>query len=470
MLGDVGAERALIAGLCQHGFETYIDVSQIIDVNTFTVTNNQMMYKCLTTLFDSGVQKLDIPSIISVAKTLNYDELLTKEKKDLEYLRSLFNFPIHKENVKNQAIKIMNLHVARSYQLKFKEAYDRLEEIRGNEGINHIIKMAEAPIFEMMAELGVLSDEEPKLIFDDIEEYMQNKFDNPVDCIGVPTPFPIYNSFIGGGLRTGITLLCARPKNGKSTIAKEVAVHVTSKHNIPVLYIDTEMDESEQKDRTVAGIAKVNIGRVETGKVTDKEKEKILKEIKQLKGLKFYHKRVGGKDFDTILSLIRRWIHRVVGFGENGLPKQHVVIYDYFKLMDTGDLKNMQEYQAIGFQFQQLNDFCKKYQTPVLAFAQTNRDGIANDTTAVISQSDRLLWFCISAWLFKRKTADEMAEDGHENGNTKFIQLESRFGGRMDGDYINFQFDGEYSTMRELCTQKMAVKRARTKDAGFETE
>ena len=469
MISDIGAERALIAGLCQYGYEAYVDISEFIDVKVFTSTHNQILFHCLKNLFDHGTTKVDLPSLISAANTLNYGEILTKEKKDLEYLRSLFQFPSHLENVKNHAAKVLNLHAVRVAQSKLKHAYDQLSEFTGNKGINEIIKIAEQPIFDLMQELGSFADDEPTLIFADIEEYITDKMDNPVDCIGIPTPFPIYNTYIGGGLRPGISLMVARPKQGKSTIAKEVSIYISGKHKIPVLYIDTEMDDHEQKDRSIAGIAQVDIARVETGRVTDKEREKILKEIRRLKGLKFYHRRVGGKDFDSILGIIRRWIHKTVGFGPDGKANPHVVIYDYFKLMDTGDMGKMQEYQALGYQFQKFSDFCKKYQTPVLAFGQTNRDGIDNDTSAVIAQSDRLLWFCISAWLYKRKTADEIAEDGPENGNMKLIQIESRFGDRLD-DYINMQANLKYSSITELSTQKMAVRKAQQRDTGFEQD
>src|SRR5690606_17026985 len=40
---------------------------------------------------------------------------------------------------------------------------------------------------------------------------------NPVDCIGIPTPWPRFNHAIGGGLTSGgVTLIAARPKKGKA--------------------------------------------------------------------------------------------------------------------------------------------------------------------------------------------------------------------------------------------------------------
>ena len=44
-LSDVGAERAVLAGLFAYGMESYVEVCDIIDVNSFTHKNNQVLYK-----------------------------------------------------------------------------------------------------------------------------------------------------------------------------------------------------------------------------------------------------------------------------------------------------------------------------------------------------------------------------------------------------------------------------------------
>jgi hypothetical protein len=87
---------------------------------------------------------------------------------------------------------------------------------------------------------------------------------------------------------------------------------------------------------------------------------------------------------------------------------------------------------------------------PILAFVQTNRDGISREDASVIAQSDRIAWFCSSLAIFKEKTQEEMALDGPENGNRKLIVTDARFGpGLTDGDYINCQFNKYISKIVE---------------------
>jgi hypothetical protein len=137
--------------------------------------------------------------------------------------------------------------------------------------------------------------------------------------------------------------------------------------------------------------------------------------------------------------------------------------------MDASSLEKMQEYQSIGFQISALSDFCKKYDTPCLAFTQVNRDGISKDTSDIISQSDRLLWLCISCSVFKRLTKEEITENGGTKfGNRRLILLEGRFGEPLeDGDSILMNFDGKRSKITEIDT-KFNTLRKKNNITGFE--
>lgn len=803
MLQDVGTERAVLGALCQFGLDAYVDIDGMVKSETFTTFDNQVIYKALQEIFARGVKKVDTPTLLGELKTLNFD---FADQKKLELIRSLFNNSnIHLENVNKFASKIINLAIGRSAQNKHQEALQNLGNLTGNEGVEHILSLSETPILSLMKELGT-DKEQPKKIGNVIDTFVENKFANPIDMIGIPTPFPIYNSIIGGGIRTGVTLVGARPKCleintpvltesgykpiknikigdklfdrfgksckvintykpykdqlyeiifndghkikcnkdhlwyvnkmchkkeekilttnelkndltyrerednkwsikttglvnfskqkleidpyivgvilgdgslfnhvkfytmdmeivenikmlvgsdnvkldqilknnkaqgfringliqkfkniglwkhncynkfvpkqylyssindrisllqglmdtdgsintigndrgrlkycsvslqlvldikflveslgglftyneqftrfdkdseykksyccnirfnngiipfrlarknqhlktrkmdvkrviksinkietgnvvcievdspdnsflidgclpthncGKSTFAKETAYYVSSEHKIPVLYLDTEMGEEDQLNRMLASLSNVNIAKVETGKCNEIEKEKILRASQKLKNIPFYHKRIGGKEFAEVLAIVRRWLYQEVGFGDNAKPKRHLIIYDYFKLMSSDSLESMAEHQALGFQISALSDFCGQHDSPVLAFVQLNRDGITNDTTASVSQSDRLVWLCTSFSIFKRKNMEEIASDGAENGNMKLLPIECRFGKALDGNYINMNMRGEIASLSELNTQKEAIDAGRKNKPKF---
>lgn len=449
MLHDKGSERAVLAGICRHSVEGYFEVCDILSSNVFTDSKNQMIYECLEYMFIRDIKKVDIAGLFSAANSLKYEDEISNSKEDKEFVRSLFNFPIGLENLRSFAVKIVNLKIARDAQSKLQKSYQDLNSITGDEDTDKIISIAESPYLELMKEL-VHTDEDGD-IGEDIDEYINNKIENPVKNVGIPGPFPLLNSVIGDGFRTGVHLIAARFKVGKSSFAKEIGLHIAKNLNIPVLYIDTEMQADEQKDRILASLSDIPIRKIEKGDLNKQEIDKIRYVSNEIKGLKFQHKRVSGKSFQEILSIMKRWINHKVGYGENGKANPHYIIYDYFKLMDTAELKNIQEYQAMGFQIASLHDFCAENNSPVLSFVQTNRDGISKDTTDVISQSDRLGWNCISLSILKRKTPEEKGQERNLCGTHKVIPLEGRFMQKLDdGDWINYYFDEAKSKIKEL--------------------
>ena len=63
-----------------------------------------------------------------------------------------------------------------------------------------------------------------------------------------------------------------------------------------------------------------------------------------------------------------------------------------------------------------------------LTFIQLNRDGITKESTDTASGSDRIIWLCSNFTIYKRKSDEEIAKDGPENGNRKLVPVISRHG------------------------------------------
>lgn len=462
-LTDPASERIVLAGILQHGKDAFIDVSDIISTSSFTYDGNQVLYTVFSTAL-KAVDRLDIPCIVSTATSLGVYDMIAKNKKDLEYLKSLTSLPVHLENVRQYAKKIAKLEFARKAQLKMKEAYDNLANISGSESIDAILAIPENAIFSLVSELNSNSENKPENIALDGDELIQHVLDNPSETIGIPTPFKEFNAAIGGGLRRkGVTLVGGYAKAGKSSIGKETAIHISEKLDIPTLILDTEMSRENVFWRTVAAMSNVTINDLETGKFGRfHEKVGRVKEASaKLKTLKMEHISVAGKPFDEILSIIRRWILKNVGYDDNGKTKDCLVIYDYFKLMDSNVLQSMQEYQAMGFQIAQLADFTSEYDFACLAFVQLNRE-------MDVAQSDRLKWLCSSYSSFVAKTAEEIANDGVEGGNRKLKVELTRFGpGLAPDDYINMNLKGDICKLYELGTKKSGNKKTRDNDSGF---
>lgn len=453
MIQDIGSERSVLAGLVKYGFRAYVNISDILNIKCFTTELNQMLYRCIELVLSTN-EEADVALIYSAAHTLGFDSQINSTDAT-NFIRALYSFPIEFNSIRPIAEKIVVLKVAREAQDLHKQAYDKLSFITGKEPLSDLLSISEVPYSNLLHSLTGEDDIQPAAA--DIDDYYESLLNRKEGAIGIPSPFPIWNYCIGGGLRPGVHLTAGRAKVGKSSIAKETAIHASLNLQIPTLYIDTEMSKEEQDNRILAGLSLVNVEEIEDGsfRKNPAKKNRVAEAVEKYKQAKYFHKNVAGKDFKSILADMARWIHKYVGIT-NGVTNPHLIIYDYFKLMNAEGLKEMQEYQAMGFQIAAMHDFCQKYQTPIMSFVQINRDGINRDGTDIISQSDRLVWNAISVSIYRRKSAEEVAEDGVDNGNVKLLPLEGRFMKRLDdGDYINMNFKGEFASLKELKTRNM---------------
>jgi len=452
-LTDVGSERAVLAGLLQHGIDAYVTISDIITQDTFGNLNNQILFKCIERVI-LNEQTVDIPSILSVAEQLNLSDSVNTDQ-ELKYIKSLIDFPVNKENVFNFAIQIKKFEFARKIKQLTSKIHKDVDNINGSESINEIIQILENPVTEFLREDD--SGDVPEKIGKDVKNYLDFLEANKCDIIGIPTGFNKYDEAIGGGLRRKcVDLISARPKVGKSVFADNVALNVSSK-GVPVLMLDTEMSKEDHLNRLIANISGVPINDIATGKFVDDEekRQKVADAVEKIESIPYSYVSVAGKPFDQILNLIKRWVMQDVRSDENGKTNNCLIIYDYLKLMSSSSItNNIQEYQALGFQITSLHNLCVKLDIPCLSFVQLNRDGITKESTDAVSGSDRLIWLCTSFTIFKIKSPEELAEDGPNAGNRKLVPIVARHGaGLDDGDYINMVMQGSHAKLRELKTR-----------------
>ena len=468
-LQDLASERAVLAALCQYGLDCYLEID-FVDADHFTNDMNQLLYPCIYKSVSEN-SKVELASILSAANSLGVSESINN-KEEMSFIRSLFNFPIHKENAKSHAVKIAKLKLARDLKKTLKACEKELDATNGDEDVMDLISKVEAPILDATADIYQSSNKKTEIIGEDIDDYIEYLSENVSDNVGIPTGFPRYDAAIGGGLRRKcVDLVAARPKVGKSMFGDAVAMNV-SRLGIPVLMLDTEMSKEDHLNRMLANLSGVDINKISTGKFTENplEKEKVEKAAQELKEIPYHYISIAGQSFENILALMRKWIYQHVGFDEAGVTRDCLVVYDYLKLMGSeGISSSMQEYQVLGFQITQLHNFMVKYDVPCLSFVQLNRDGITKESTDVVSGSDRLIWLCTSFSIFKMKSEEEVAEDKIENGNRKLVPVVARHGcGLDDGDYISMNMFGSIGKLQEGQTRNELHNNARAREEGFE--
>jgi len=459
-LSDVSAEGAVLAGTFKYGSDIYYDICDVLQPDTFTDETNVVLWKCFVYLLDEQkLERLDQASVMTTLSSLGYQWVVDR---DINHLRSVFQRDILAENVKRLAIRIRKLHITRLLLSQVRGVSKELELVTGEESIEDILNIPELVVFSFNQELYGNISNEPIKIGDKAKDYIEYVVNNPVPMVGLDIGLPKYNYAIGSGVRRGgITLIGARPGIGKSMLCANVAINVALK-GTPVLIVDTEMSYVDILPRMLANLTfdcpmRATITEIEQGSFTDlPAKNKSVNEASaKLQELPIKFMSVVGQSFQNVLSIIRRWIYKEVGFT-NGITNQCLIIYDYFHLTDTEKLDSgVQEHQLLGYYIDKLHILAAKYSVPIFCTTQLNRDGIKELHGGIIASSDRILNTVQSFSVLRMKSDDELAledkdSDGaYTSGNAQIVILKSRYSDGCDGK-ISIQKYGKYGKIVEV--------------------
>ena len=129
VLEDLAAERAVLAGLCQYGLDCYLEID-FVDADHFSNEMNQIIFHCIHKSISEN-SKVELASILSSANNLGVYEAI-HNKDEIAFIRSLFNFPIHQENVQSHAAKIAKIKLARDLKQTLKACEKELNSITGD--------------------------------------------------------------------------------------------------------------------------------------------------------------------------------------------------------------------------------------------------------------------------------------------------------------------------------------------------
>jgi replicative DNA helicase len=449
---DVASERATLAGVCIYGLDAYLDIADIVDVETYTVERNQSLFKVLGWIYRDGENiPIDVPTILSASKSIGlYEEI----KENLDYVKAIFNFRVEKENIRSHAGTIARCQIIRGLDKKHDESKLNLAQLNGSASVDEIFAASESPLIEFMS--GINREEESSLMGDGAGEYMEALGTDPRQMLGISTGYGIYDMQIGGGLQKGdVNVIAARPKVAKTSHADNSSTHIAGILEIPVLQLDTEMKKTRHQLRIVSNLSGVEMNEIKSGEYYKHKhkRDKVNQAVKKLEKMPFYYRNIAGMEFKEVISYIRRWLTKSVGInGDTGKLHDCVVILDYLKLCEASGLsKGIGEHQLIGFMLTDLMNLMLRYEVSNLTYVQQNRAGDDEDGTDTIANSDRILQFCGSLTLMQRKTPAEIAEDGPLNGNRKFKIIATRDGEQLTGnEWINYHLNGPTNRLKEL--------------------
>jgi len=426
----------------------------------FLRPEHKLIYMMLGTLIKRGVSSFDGALIINEAKNNG----VLKQIGGYEYVNAIIDMEVSGENLEYYIHKTLDASTKYKLHLRLEKHKNNLEKNAQNEEStsSDLMDTVEADIMDLSTTSKFIK--EPKDLADGLDEYIEERRKHPIEYCGISSGFPILDKRIDGLVPGTLTVICARPKEGKSTFLSCISSYVAYDLRKPVLYVDTEMPFEQWRDRIIAMLSGVEERRVKHGGYTDNEYERICKAMTLIKGSKLFHEYLPGYNVDKLISLYKKYKYK-----EN----IGMAVFDYIKEPPGSSSAHRKEYQIIGDVTTALKDLAGELQIPVVAANQINRQ-------EDIADSDRVLRYADVIAFFRRRTTEELQEIENnykpfhgDYGTYKLWIRESRRGGHTPPEGIGFAFKKRLLLIHEAKRQiidydspEYAEKESTTNDYG----
>lgn len=107
--------------------------------------------------------------------------------------------------------------------------------------------------------------------------------ENISDISGVPTGFSDIDLMTSGLQAGDLIVIASRPSIGKSTLALNIAEHISLNEGLPVAIFSMELSEAQILARLIASRGRINLRHINTGCLTDEEWPELTQTIEKIR-------------------------------------------------------------------------------------------------------------------------------------------------------------------------------------------
>ena len=438
MIYSYELEKQLLAGLLKDP-ASLTEICNFISVSDF-YSDQSSLNSTIFRIVEQAVNAGDDIDEIIIAQRVNEVGLSFEDNLNpSDYIKSLALRKVPKGNVIKTAKELKKYSIRREILESSQDIAKKMKNMPPEASYRSIVEAADNT-YNSRINLYEMGNDSPENIYEEMEDIIEERGNNPVTEFGMMGPHPKVNEIYGSLLRAGnITVIVARSGVGKTNFCMDYTTKVSLKYDVPVLHFDNgEMSKEELIMRQCAALSGVSMHLLESGKwrqAGEKVVEKVRSVWPKVKNLKFYYYNVGGLDVDSMVNTLKRFYYAKVGRG-----KPMVFSFDYIKTTSE-NIANKSEWQVVG---EMVDKFKKCVQKeilhdgnpviPMITSVQSNRYGITNNRTSqnivddesIVSLSDRITQFCSHMFILRNKTNDEIETEGGRFGTHKLINVKSR--------------------------------------------
>ena len=257
MIHSIDLEQHLLGALIKYP-DQYAEIQSFIDENDFYADNNQTN----RTIFCAIKQCLDqgdnIDHVVLAQRIQSFNISFPQDINIGDYIFSLSIRAISPSQVITVAKELKKYSIRRSIYQAAQEVAQKVKKMPSATEFSEIISTADET-FNGKINLFDNGPEKPVNIYDELEEFIEDRGNNPVTEFGLSGPHERLQELYGSLLRPGnITVVVARSGVGKTRFCLDFCSKVSEMHNVPILHFDNgEMSKEEIITRQASAITGV---------------------------------------------------------------------------------------------------------------------------------------------------------------------------------------------------------------------
>lgn len=354
---DIAAEQSVLGGIMLSK-DAIADVIEILRPTDFYKPAHELIYEAVLDLYASG----EPADAITVSADLERKGQLRRVG-GAPYIHTLISMVPTAANAAYYAAIVADRAILR----RLVNAGTRIVQLgySGGEGsqIESVVDQAQAEIYQVTEQRS----------HDDLiplEELLQPAMDE-MDSIasrgghslGVPTGFIDLDNLTNGLHPGQMVIIAARPGVGKSTLGLDFLRSCSIGQRQASAIFSLEMSKNEIVMRLLSAEAKIRLGDMRSGRMTDEDWTKLARRMSEISEAPLFIDDSPNLTMMEIRAKARRLKHK------HGLK---LIVVDYLQLMTSGKKVESRQQEVSEFS-RNLKLLAKELEVPVVAISQLNR-------------------------------------------------------------------------------------------------
>jgi len=414
---SIDSERSVVGGLL---IDPCLDRVMGTGLVSDDFSNDKLRY-----IFNCIIELVDAKKPVDILTARDYIELQEQPDSrswavDFQDLAFLTEDCIGIDNIEVYATHIRTCRISNDIELcKFNIDYDNYQE-----SVDEIQKLE-----------NELLDRDENSMRNIVSKTIDYIDDVTVNGTGLSSGFESLDALTSGFRAGSLNVLAGRPSMGKSTLALNIANHLSSSKN--VLFFSLEMSQVQLMLKMVSSETNLPMHKIERNQLSENEEQIFYEKLAQAGNKNMSIVDRGGLSVKDISSMARKM---------NTDRKLDVILIDYLQIMryDKG-----REISELGNITRELKYLSKELQIPILLLSQLSRGVESREnkrpymsdlrSSGEIEQDADIVMFVYRDEYYHKDTPDI--------GLAELIVAKNRMG---QIGFVKCEFHGDYSKFKDM--------------------